>query len=303
MLTIFFSPVNGINIENTWQVHSGRLVQVTHQSTSTKTKMRFSVFIPEAATVERQVPALYWLSGLTCTDENFAQKATAAFKVANAKSIAIILPDTSPRGANCPQDKESWDFGEGAGFYLNATNPDYSEHYNMESYVMSELPSVISSCFKMISGRRSVSGHSMGGHGALTLYLKHPKKFVSCSAFAPITNPMKCPWGQKAFSRYFGAQEVGENQALWADHDATELVSKFVARGGDLNKMILIHQGLKDKFYIDKQLLPENFLEAANRAGLNIDYNAVALYDHSYFFVSTFIESHVSYHADILHTL
>lgn len=304
LLLLFNSFAGSVTVKNTWKVHGGQLTQLIHSSTSTLTEMRFSVFLPSTASsaAEASIPALYWLSGLTCTDENFAQKATAAFKVANKLNIAIVLPDTSPRGANCEGDKESWDFGEGAGFYLNATNPAYSTHYNMDTYVSQELHSVVQTQFPCIGSRRSVMGHSMGGHGALTLYLRHVGLFESVSAFAPISNPMNCPWGKKAFSKYFGEQTLGNNGELWASHDATELVKTFEKRGGDISKPILIHQGLGDNFYKQGQLLPESLIEACKTSGVELQYHGVEGYDHSYFFISTFIEEHVEFHGAILNS-
>ncbi len=259
--------------------------------------MRFSVFIPSTATTETPVPALYWLSGLTCTDENFAQKATIAFKTANEKGIAIVLPDTSPRGAGCPEETDSYDFGVGAGFYINATNPLYAENYNMDNYIMNELPQVIAQSIPALTDKRSIIGHSMGGHGALTLYLKNSDKFLSCSAFAPITNPMNCPWGQKAFSKYFGAQ--ADNEGLWASHDATALLKKFAVDGGDISRPILIHVGGADQFG-EEQLRTSSFMETANAVNANVKCHIVEGYDHSYFFISSFIEEHIVFHAQYL---
>lgn len=207
-------------VKNQWAVYNGTLTQYTHNSTTTNTPMRFSVYKPTAVTADNKAPVLFWLSGLTCTDENFAQKATVAFKAACEHNLIIVLPDTSPRGAGCPLDKESWDFGEGAGFYLNATNPDYSKHYNMYDYITLELYKLITTTPEIakdvVTDKRSIMGHSMGGFGALHLYLKSGL-FSSCSAFAPITNPTQCPWGQKAFGRYLS--EEGKDNGVWLDHD------------------------------------------------------------------------------------
>eukprot|EP00461_Guttulinopsis_vulgaris_P002808 UN02809 len=256
--------------------------------------MRFSVYKPNATTVDNKAPVLFWLSGLTCTDENFAQKATVAFSAACKHNIVIVLPDTSPRGAGCPLDKESWDFGEGAGFYINATNPDYAQNYNMYDYVTIELYDTIKTLLgEAVNDKRSVMGHSMGGFGALSLYLKGG--FESCSAFAPITNPINCPWGQKAFGRYFGEDC---KDTTWVANDPCHLVKvdgKF-----DKNVPILIDQGMKDNFLIQKQLLPENFLAAAKEAGVAVEYNERQEFDHSYFFINTFIVNHIEHHAKIL---
>lgn len=302
IMSNFIASDSGLTVKNQWKVFEGTLIQLTHFSSATKTDMRFSIFLPSSASSAPlgSIPVIFWLSGLTCTDENFAQKASVAFKTANAKGVAIVLPDTSPRGAGCPEDKDSWDFGEGAGFYLDATNPAYSSHYNMNTYVHTELPSLLSKSFPILSSKRGVMGHSMGGHGALTLYLRNPTAYASCSAFAPIVNPSNCPWGQKVFGKYFGDINEGTNARKWAEHDACELVKTFVTRGGDSSRPILIHQGLADNFYKQKQLLPENFVKACDEGGVKLQYHAVEGYDHSYFFVTSFIEQHVAFHADFL---
>jgi len=265
--------------------------------------MTFSVYLPPAVIAEESkaaVPVLFWLSGLECTDQNFAQKAVNAFKVAAQKAIAIVLSDTSPRGAGCKDDKVSWDFGEGAGFYVDATEDDYKNHYRMHTYVVEELPQVAVQATQRASGearldvsRKSISGHSMGGHGALTIYLKHSEKFRSCSAFAPIAHPSACPWGQKAFTGYLGA-----DKSKWAEYDATELV-KTKTNDRTRNQPILIHQGSKDRF-LENQLLPQDFLAAAKEASQPVTYEFVEGYDHGYFFIASFIEQHIEFHASYL---
>lgn len=256
-----------------------------HESTSTKTKMKFSTFIPEGSVKG----CLIWLSGLTCTDENFITKAGAQ-KYLGQEKLMVICPDTSPRGLNLPAENESWDFGSGASFYLDAKTPGYKDHYLMETYVAKELRELILTQFSVPSNSIGISGHSMGGHGALTLGLKHPEKFCSISAFSPIVHPSECAWGIKAFQGY-----LGNDQTLWPQHDATELVKK----GLHHSHRILIDQGSKDEF-LEKQLLTLHFSEACGKAGQAIDLQFREGYDHSYYFISTFIESHIQFHAEAM---
>jgi len=216
------------------------------------------------------------------------QKA-GAFKTAAEEQIALICPDTSPRGVKIEGDNASWDFGVGAGFYVNATNSPWKENYNMYDYVTKELPQIIKSNFP-VNGKQSISGHSMGGHGALISYLKNPGKYESCSAFAPIVNPINCPWGKKAFSGY-----LGEDTSAWKQWDATELISSFEGK----KKSILIDQGSDDEF-LKNQLLTENFEAAAKKASFPVKVRYQEGYDHSYFFISTFIEEHIKFHAQSL---
>jgi len=251
-----------------------------HDSIETKTPMKFSTFIPDG----NLNGCLIWLSGLTCTDENFMTKAGAQ-KFLSASKLMVVCPDTSPRGLNLPQEHESWDFGSGAGFYVDATTPGYKDHYRMESYITRELYGILESQFSM-KGRISISGHSMGGHGALVLGLKHPTKFKSISAFSPIVNPIQSPWGRKAFTGY-----LGENESSWNASDACELL-----KAGHKHPFpILIHQGSADEF-LEKQLLTNHFVEAAKLAGQKADVKFSEGYDHSYYFISTFIEDHISHH-------
>ncbi len=259
------------------------------------TGMTFSVYLPASAGSKgKPVPVLYWLSGLECTDQNFAQKAPNAFKVASEVGVAIVLSDTSPRGAGCKDDKVSWDFGEGAGFYVDATEDAYKNNYRMYTYVTQELPKVVKAAVgDAINDKRAIAGHSMGGHGALTLYLRNPGMYTSCSAFAPIAHPSNCPWGQKALTGYLGA-----NKSAWAIADATELVKTYA---GDRAVPILIEQGGADKFLLNGQLLPEDFLDAAKGAGQTVDYRCRDGYDHGYFFIASFIEDHVRFHSKFLH--
>jgi S-formylglutathione hydrolase len=229
---------------------------------------------------------LYWLSGLTCTDDNFCQKAAVAFKAAVKHNLILVMPDTSPRGAGCPGDKDDWDFGEGAGFYIDATTEHFRDHYRMYTYVTAELHAIVHGVAPPCRDKRSVFGHSMGGHGALVLYLKSGL-YESCSAFAPIAHPSACPWGEKAFSRY-----LGDDRAAWAQWDATELVA--AARPG---RPLLVDQGGADGFLHKGQLLPGDLRAAASAAGVSVEYREHEGYDHSYFFITSFVEEHVAFHA------
>lgn len=256
-----------------------------HESRVTKTKMKFSTFIPQG-TVKG---CLIWLSGLTCTDENFITKAGAQRRLAE-KGLMVICPDTSPRGLNLPGEHEADDFGSGAGFYLNATTAGYKDHYRMFDYINEELYSLIQSQFSIRADQISISGHSMGGHGALILGLRHPEKYRSVSAFSPIVHPTQVPWGQKAFKGY-----LGEDQSAWSSYDATELVRQ----GRKHPKTILIDQGTKDPF-LEKQLRTVDFANAAEGAKLSVKINMREGYDHSYYFIATFIDSHLDFHASQL---
>lgn len=247
--------------------------------------MQFSVYLPPESR-EQSVPVLIWLSGLTCTDQNFVTKAGAQM-MASELGVAIVCPDTSPRGETVADDPNGeWDFGLGAGFYLNATEAPFAEHYQMQSYVVDELFDLLSSNPALDMSRVSIAGHSMGGHGALTLGLKNPTKFRSVSAFAPIAAPMQCPWGQKAFKHYLGADESN-----WVKYDASQLV-----RQADSVLPIRIDQGSADNF-LEEQLKPEVFLEAARDASYPIQYQLHEGYDHSFFFIASFIGDHLEFHA------
>jgi len=259
----------------------------------------FNVFLPKQAVDGEKVPVLYYLAGLTCNEDTGAQKG-GFLRDAASQGIALVFPDTSPRGAGIEGEDKDWDFGTGAGFYLNATSDKYSKHYNMYDFIVEELPSHLSSLPLDLS-RSSIMGHSMGGHGALTLYLKNlsSKKYVSASAFAPIANPTKAPWGEKAFGGYLsGGVEEGK------EYDATELLGKLGEEKKEVK--ILIDVGTGDNFYQQKQLLPENLIEARDAAGLSKEQIQVNLhddYDHSYWFISTFGPSHVKFHAKHLNSL
>ena len=258
----------------------------THDSPETGTPMRFGVFLPPQATVARPVPALYWLSGLTCTEENFIIKAGAQ-RVAAELGLAIITPDTSPRGLGLAGEDDAYDFGSGAGFYVDATQAPWSQNYRMYSYLTQELPWLIAANFSVDPARVGIFGHSMGGHGALVLALRNPKSYKSVSAFAPISSPMRCPWGEKALGGY-----LGPDRAAWRDYDATSLIESRGWKGPPLR----VDQGTKDQF-LDTQLQPELLLEACQRAGVPLELHMREGYDHSYFFIASFIEEHLRFHA------
>lgn len=259
----------------------------THESWACGCAMRFAIYLPPR-TSDAPVPALYWLSGLTCTDENFGTKAGAQ-RLAAELGMALIMPDTSPRGLNLPGEDESYDFGSGAGFYLNATEAPWAAHYNMYNYVVEELPALINETFPIDPQRISISGHSMGGHGALTIALKNPDKYRSVSAFAPIVAPTQVPWGQKAFAGY-----LGSDQSTWQEYDATALVSRM-----QFPDEILIDQGGADDFLLS-ELKPELFQAACQEAGQPLTLRLQPGYDHSYFFIASFIEDHLRFHAERL---
>lgn len=260
--------------------------QYRHASSSLDCDMRFAIYLPAQASNEHRVPVLYWLSGLTCTDENFMHKAGAQ-RIAAELGIAIVAADTSPRGEAVP-DADGYDLGKGAGFYVNATQSPWSKHYRMYDYVLQELPQLIESAFP-VSQLRSIAGHSMGGHGALVLALRNPERFRSVSAFSPISNPVASPWGKKALSTY-----LGENTATWADYDASMLM-----RGATRFVPALVDQGEADEF-LQEQLKPEALLAAAEISGYPLLLNRHEGYDHSYFFIASFIEQHLRFHAQHL---
>ncbi len=261
-----------------------------HQSIALKCLMRFSIFLPPNAE-EEKTPFITFLSGLTCTHENFTTKA-GAFKSAAEHGLAIVAPDTSPRGDDVPDDKNSYDFGQGAGFYINATQQPWAKNYQMESYIIDELNNLITNKFPLNSEKQGICGHSMGGHGALTLYLKHPQKFKSVSAFSPIVAPSQVPWGQKAFKGY-----LGDNKKEWEEHDASALMLK--TENAKDNPEILIDQGLDDQF-LNVQLKPEIFDVACKKADQKLNFRLHAGYDHSYYFIQSFIDDHISHHMNIL---
>ena len=278
------------------KVFEGQLVKYKFKSEALGgTDAHFNLFIPPNAS-NHKVPVLIYLAGLTCTEDNGAQKG-GFFGPAASQNIAILFPDTSPRGANIPGEDDGWDFGTGAGFYLNATKPEWAKHYNMATHITEELPRVIEAAGVPIDfNRQSIFGHSMGGHGALTIYLSSlkEKKYRSASAFAPITNPSKCPWGEKAFNGYL---QGGIAEAI-PRYDATELISQSTDP-----VHILVDYGTGDNFYKQGQLLPENFLKAARDAGYDefqVRVRSQEDYDHSYYFISTFAADHIHFHANFL---
>lgn len=263
-----------------------------HESREIGLPMKFSVYLPPKAVMGEKVPALLFLAGLTCTEETFMVKAGAQ-RMAAQLGLALITCDTSPRGAMVRGEADSWDFGVGAGFYLNAQQAPWERHWRMESYIIEELLPMLGRYLPLDMQRLGVAGHSMGGHGALTLALRHPGLFKSLSAFAPISHPSNCPWGHKAFTGY-----LGDNPASWAQHDATLLMEKQgkvpYAAG------ILIDQGLADKFLHDKQLLPEAFEAACAKVGQPLTLRRHGGYDHGYYFIQSFIDDHLRHHAQQL---
>ena len=260
--------------------------QYSHQSTTLNCKMRFAIYLPPQVSSGQKVPVLYWLSGLTCTDENFMQKAGAQ-RIAAELGIAIVAPDTSPRGDSVAND-DAYDLGQGAGFYVNATEAPWQSHYQMYDYVVKELPELIEATFP-VTGKCAISGHSMGGHGALTIGMLNSSRYSSISAFSPICNPIAVPWGKKAFTAY-----LGNDKASWRKHDASELMREattFVPTKVD--------QGGADDFLLE-QLKPETLEAAASVNDYPLELKIHDGYDHSYYFISSFIEEHLRFHAKYL---
>jgi S-formylglutathione hydrolase len=261
-----------------------------HQASTTACAMRFAVFTPPQAENAR-VPVIYYLAGLTCTEETFMIKAGAQ-RLAAELGLMLVAPDTSPRDVNLPGDSDSWDFGIGAGFYLDAMQEPWSRHFRMYSYVTSELPALIQTHFAADPERTGIFGHSMGGHGAITIALKNPTLYRSISAFAPIAAPKQCPWGEKAFSNY-----LGPDRNRWDEYDSTELMLKI--QDAPARPQILIDQGIGDQF-LQTQLHPHLLEQAAKKAGYPFTLRRQAGYDHSYYFISTFIEDHLRHHEALL---
>jgi S-formylglutathione hydrolase len=259
-----------------------------HESRETRGPMKFSVYLPPHAKTEK-VPVLYYLAGLTCTDETFPTKAHAQ-DVAAQLGLMLVAPDTSPREPRIAGDADKWDFGQGAGFYVDATEAPWSTHYRMYSYVSRELPQVVAANLPALGGAAGIFGHSMGGHGALTIALRNPGQYKSVSAFAPIVAPMQCAWGQKAFGNY-----LGHNQESWREYDASELVARKA-----FPNPILIDQGTGDQFLKDQQLLPEKFSAAAAKSGQELVLRMQDGYDHGYYFIQTFMADHLAHHAKLL---
>ena len=257
--------------------------QYSHRSETLNCSMRFAIYLPPQASNGQKVPVLYWLSGLTCSDENFMQKAGAQ-RIAAELGIAIVAPDTSPRGEGVADD-EGYDLGQGAGFYVDATQTPWNRHYRMYDYVVNELPQLIESTFP-VSDRRAIAGHSMGGHGALTIALRNPQRYRSVSAFSPISNPMNCPWGKKALAAY-----LGKDTHAWRDYDASVLM-----RAATQKVPALVDQGEADDF-LAEQLKPERLEAAANASDYPLELRRHEGYDHSYHFIASFIEEHLRFHA------
>ncbi|RDV24009.1 S-formylglutathione hydrolase [Alteromonas aestuariivivens] len=266
----------------------GRHCRYRHTSKVNQCDMTFAIYLPPFASQQTPVPVLYWLSGLTCTDENFMQKA-GAMKLAARLGLAIVAPDTSPRGDDVADDPAgAYDLGLGAGFYVDATQSPWQQHYQMYSYVTEELPELVESAFP-VTRERAISGHSMGGHGALVVALRQPQRYVSVSAFSPIANPTKCPWGNKAFSAYLGGAPE-----QWSDYDASMLLAKQ-----RYSLPILVEQGGNDQF-LTEQLKPETLLCSARTSSTQLTLNMHEGYDHSYFFIASFIDEHLEFHASHL---
>jgi len=275
--------MTSLETTKTHAVHGGTLRYLRHDSTTTGTAMTLSVFVPPG---EGPFPVLIWLSGLTCTEDNFTTKA-GAYRTAAEHGVIVVAPDTSPRGEGVADDP-AYDLGQGAGFYVDATQAPWAKHFRMESYVVEELIALVDAAFPTTK-TRSISGHSMGGHGALTLALRHPDRFRSVSAFAPISSPSRCPWGEKAFTAY-----LGDDRTKWEAHDAARLIEAGAARG--VYDDILIDQGDADPF-LAEQLKPERLVEAGKAAGQAVTLRMQPGYDHSYFFMASFIADHVAFHA------
>lgn len=268
--------------------YEGRQQRFKHVSATLDCEMHFSVFLPPQAE-QGKVPVLLWLSGLTCTDENFVTKAGAQ-QFAAEHGIAVVAPDTSPRGEGVADDSEgAYDLGLGAGFYINATQEPWSRHYRMYGYIVEELPEILAQNLPVDMSRCSISGHSMGGHGALSIALKNPSKYRSVSAFSPIVAPSQCPWGEKAFSNY-----LGDDRAEWTKHDSVALI-----KGGAALPPLKVDQGSADGF-LQEQLKTELLIEALEERGISADVQYRNGYDHSYFFIASFIGEHMAFHARYL---
>lgn len=276
--------MTNLNLISEYKSFGGKVGFYSHASTTCNGEMRFAVYQPPQAT-QNSLPVLYFLSGLTCTEENFIVKA-GALRWAAEYGLILVAPDTSPRNTGIAGEDDEWDFGTGAGFYVDATTEPWRSHYQMYSYIVYELPALIAANFPAQIENQGIFGHSMGGHGALVCAMRNPQQYKSVSAFAPITAPMRCPWGQKAFSRY-----LGNDQAAWQTYDASELVRKL-----GYHSEILIDQGTADKF-LAPQLLLEVFEEACAAVNQPLNLRYQSGYDHSYYFISSFIEDHIRHHA------
>ncbi|NJK47831.1 S-formylglutathione hydrolase [Candidatus Gracilibacteria bacterium] len=277
-----------LNLKSESRCFGGTVGYYSHESKSCNSEMRFAVYVPPQAQ-SKPVPVLYYLSGLTCTEDNFTVKAGAQ-RYAAEYGMMLVAPDTSPRNTGTPGEDETWDLGTGAGFYVNATAEPWKKHYQMYSYVADELPNLIEQNFPILTNKQGIFGHSMGGHGALVCALRNPEQYLSVSAIAPICAPMQCQWGEKAFTAYLGG-----NRTNWYDYDASELVKKM-----PFKRPILIDQGTADPFYQQKQLLPEVFEEACQQVEQPLILRWQEGYDHSYFAIASFIEDHIRHHATFL---
>ncbi|MBM3618862.1 MAG: S-formylglutathione hydrolase [Alphaproteobacteria bacterium] len=287
-------PIKGTGFEviSEHLCHEGKLGYYRHLSPTTKCAMRFTVFLPPEAERDTaaKFPALFFLSGLTCTEENFTTKA-GAYRMAAELGLAIIVPDTSPRGDDVPSD-DSGELGKGAGFYLNATQEPWAKNYQMDSYITQELREMVLRNFPIDGDRLGIFGHSMGGHGALVLHLRNPGMFRSVSVFAPISSPIRSQWGEKAFRAY-----LGDDQSAWAKYDATELLKDYKVRPNE--PTLLVDQGTADKFF-DTSLKPYALAEACGEADFPLELRLQEGYDHGYFFIQTFIDDHLRHHAEYL---
>lgn len=259
----------------------------SHKSKELSCEMKFAIYLPPQYTADSKLPVIYWLSGLTCDENNFIQKAGAQ-RYAAEYGLIVVCPDTSPRNVNIEGENDSYDFGSAAGFYVDAITDPWRKHYKMFSYVTVELVELINVNFTPLPGKQSILGHSMGGHGALICALRNPGMYKSVSAFAPICNPKNCPWGEKAFTGY-----LGDNKESWNEWDATELVAKY--KGPTIE--LFIDQGNDDQFLKQNQLLPQNLVDACSKAGVSCIYKEREQYDHSYFYIASFIGEHFAYHA------
>jgi len=277
-----------LTLNSEYQSFGGKLGFYSHPSTTCNGEMRFAIYQPPQA-ASQSLPVLYFLSGLTCTEENFMVKA-AAQRYAAAYGLILVTPDTSPRNTGIQGEDDDYDFGTGAGFYVDATETPWSSRYKMYSYVVKELPELIAANFPVQKDNQSIFGHSMGGHGALVCAIRNPQKYKSVSAFAPITAPIQCSWGEKCFSGY-----LGENKQSWSEYDATELIKQF-----GFHSEVLIDQGTEDKFLHQQQLLPDVFEKACLQVNQPLNLRYQQGYDHSYYFISTFIEDHIRHHAKAL---
>lgn len=279
--------MSGLELLSKHVCYGGEQRFYRHESRETRGPMKFAAYLPPQAR-SSPVPVLYFLSGLTCTEETFCVKAHAQMLAAEL-GLILIVPDTSPREPRIPGDADAWDFGYSAGFYLDATEAPWSQHYRMYSYVSGELPQIVAANLPAKAAANGIFGHSMGGHGALTLGLRNPALYRSISAFAPIAAPMQCPWGKKAFSHY-----LGSDTRTWCQYDATELVAKSAHPG-----LILIDQGDADQF-LAEQLLPQKFAAAAAKSGQALTLRMQPGYDHGYYFIQTFMGDHLRHHASVL---